>query len=106
VVPVALPAIMKITVKHRLVIFHREHEWNQVYAQIRRDYGMRMALQSALCRELGFSVRRHRALVPNEVQYKHGPSMHYEQHVHLDFFNDAAQSLFLLKYVPDQENPQ
>jgi len=58
-----------------------------------------MALRTQLRKEMGFTYRHHRGLVSNEHPYKDGPSMHYEEQVHLDFFSEAAQSWFQLKYL-------
>jgi hypothetical protein len=39
-------------------------------------------------------------LVQNDHQYEDGPSMmHYEDQVHVDFYNEAAQSWFQLRYL-------
>jgi hypothetical protein len=90
---------MKVTVKKNLIIFHKPGEWSDVYARILRDYGMGMAVRPRLRRELGFVYRYHRGLVPNEHVRKHGPTMHYEDQVHLDFYNESTQSWFQLKYL-------
>jgi hypothetical protein len=90
---------MKVTVKKNLIIFHNPGEWSDVYALILRDYGMGMAIRPRLRRELGFVYRYHRGLVPNEHPRKDGPTMHYEDQVHLDFYNESTQSWFQLKYL-------
>lgn len=90
---------MKVTVKKNLIIFHNPGEWSDVYALILRDYGMGMALRTRLRSELGFTYRFHRGLVPNEHVRKHGPTMHYEDQVHLDFYNESTQTWFQLKYL-------
>jgi hypothetical protein len=89
----------KVTVKKNLIIFHNPGEWSDIYAMILRDFGMKMALRTQLRKEMGFTYRHHRGLVANEHPYKDGPSMHYEEQVHLDFFSAAAQSWFQLKYL-------
>ena len=89
----------KVIVKKNLIIFHNTTEWVDIYAMILRDFGMKMALRSQLRKEMGFTYRYHRSLVANEHPYKDGPSMHYEEQVHLDFFSEAAQSWFQLKYL-------
>jgi len=76
----------KVTVKKNLIIFHNPGEWSDIYAMILRDFGMRM----------GFTYRHHQGLVANEHPYD---GMHYEQQVHVDFFSEAAQSWFQLKYL-------
>ena len=94
----------KVTVKKNLIILHNPGEWSDIYAMILRDFGMKMALRSQLRKEMGFTYRYHRGLVPNEHPYKDGPSMHYEEQVHLDFFSEAAQSWFQLKYLNRSTN--
>ena len=89
----------KVTVKKNLIIFHNPGEWADIYAMILRDFGMGMALRTRLKKELGFTYRHHRGLEPNEHPYQDGPSMHYEQQIHVDFFSEAAQSWFQLKYL-------
>jgi len=90
---------MKVTVKKNLIIFHNPGEWSDVYAQILQQYGMGMAVRPRLRRELGFVYRYHQGLVPNPNPRKDGPTMHYEDQVHLDFYSDSAQSWFQLKYL-------
>jgi len=90
---------MKVTVKKNLIIFHHPGEWSDIYSRILKEYGMGMAVRTRLKRKLGFVYRHHQGLVPNEHRYKDGPTMHYEDQVHLDFYSDAAQSWFQLKYL-------
>ena len=91
--------MFKVTVKKNLIIFHNLGEWSDIYAMILRDFGIKMALRTQLRKEMGFTYRHHRGLVANEHPYTDGPSMHYEQQVHVDFFSEAAQSWFQLKYL-------
>lgn len=88
-----------VTVKKRLIIFHRIGDWSAIYTKILKDFGMGMAVRTRLRRELGFTYRYHRGLVPNEYQISGEPPMHYEEQVHVDFYNDAAQSWFQLRYM-------
>jgi hypothetical protein len=92
---------MKVTVKKNLIVFHRPGEWSDIYARILQEYGMGMAIRPRLRRELGFTYRYHRGLVPNEHARKDGPTMHYEDQVHLDFYNESTQSWFILRYLND-----
>jgi hypothetical protein len=89
----------KVTVKKNLIIFHNPGEWSDIYAMILRDFGMGMALRTRLRKEMGFTYRHHQGLVANEHPYKDGPNMHYEEQVHVDFYSEAAQSWFQLKYL-------
>lgn len=98
---------MKTTVKKNLIIFHKPYEWFQLANQLRFEYGQSIMLISSRCkRELGFTVRHHKGLVPHEdiewelmkeEGWKH--RYHYEEQVHLDFYNEAQQSFFMLKYL-------
>jgi hypothetical protein len=90
---------MKVTVKKNLIIFHNPGEWSDVYAQILQQYGMGMAIRTRLQRELGFVYRYHRGLVPNEHKTKNGANMHYEDQVHLDWYNESMMNWFILKYL-------
>lgn len=90
---------MKVTAKKNLIIFHRPGEWSDIYAQILKQYGMGMAIRPRLKRELGFVYRYHRGLVPNPNPRKDGPTMYYEDQVHLDFYNESTQSWFIMRYL-------
>lgn len=101
---------MKITVKKNLIIFHRLSEWDEIRQRIDKDYGRSMTMISwRLRRELGFTIRHHRGLAPNEydetgewLQEEFRHRYHYEDQIHLDFFNESAQSWFQLKYLTEQ----
>jgi hypothetical protein len=98
---------MKITAKKNLIVFHKPYEWFQLANQLRLEYGHSIMLISARCkRELGFTVRHHKGLVEHdkdmwEVMKSEGWThrYHYEEQVHLDFYNEAQQTWFLLKYL-------
>ena len=90
---------LKVTVKQRLIVFHNPGEWSDIYSRILQEYGMGMAIRPRLRRELGFVYRYHRGLVTNPHPRKNGPTMHYEDQVCLDFYSDAAQSWFQLRYL-------
>ncbi len=92
---------LKVTIKRRLIIFHKPQQWVDIKARLVAEHGEKIVISFVMRRELGFSVRQHRALVPNDPQYsyKDGPSMHYEDQIHIDFFSDAAQSWFQLRYL-------
>jgi len=98
---------MKITIKKNLIIFHKPYEWYELAEQLRTEYGISIMLISARCkRELGFTVRHHKGLVPHDnVEWELMKSegwnhrYHYEEQVHLDFYNEAQQTWFVLKYL-------
>jgi hypothetical protein len=92
---------LKITVKPRLITFHKPREWEPIWDRILEEHGARMAIRWVMQRDLGFTVRHHRGLVPNlpGQSWRGGSNMHYEDQIHLDFFTDAAQSWFQLRYL-------
>ncbi len=95
-----------IIVKKNLVIFRNPDEWQNILDQLYLEYGLKIGISWVMRRELGFTVRNHRGLVPNEHVKKHGPTMHYEQQVHLDFFNESTQTWFVLRYLNLGNNSQ
>ena len=83
---------MKTKIKHNLVIFERESDWEIVREKIKKDFGATIcAISWRLKRELGFTIRYHRAEIEG-VTYSH-------ELVHLDFFNESSHSWFVLKYL-------
>jgi hypothetical protein len=91
----------KVTIKSKLIVFHKPKEWEPIWARILEEHGARMAIRWVMQRDLGFTVRHHRGLVPNlpGQSWRGGSNMHYEDQIHLDFFTDAAQSWFQLRYL-------
>jgi hypothetical protein len=97
---------MKVTIKSNLIIFHWPGEWEKIQTQLRQDYGARVMLSWVCKRELGFTVRRHKGLEehPKEIwevmkSEGWGHRYHYQEQIHLDFYNEAAQTWFVLKYL-------
>ena len=89
----------KVTIKKNLIIFHRTGDWSMIYVKILQEFGRGMAIRARMQRELGFTYRHFRGLEPNEHRRKDGPTHHYEDQVHLDFYNESTQSWFQLKYL-------
>lgn len=88
----------QIIIKPRLIILRNAGDWHSIYSQILRDYGMGMAVRTRLRRELGFTYRMHQEWI--EFDRSDGRARKYcEEQVHLDFYNDSAQSWFQLKYM-------
>ena len=98
---------MKVTIKQNLIIFHSVQEFEELHDRLMEDHGRSTMLISwKMKRELGFTIRNHKGLVPHsEVEWemmkdegwKH--RYHYESQVHLDFYNEAQQTWFVLKYL-------
>lgn len=99
----------KVTVKKNLIIFHNPDEWERVLDRMAADFGTAIRMRHIMKRELGFVARDHQGLVPNRrlggvldsfvISATDRPGYHYEQQVHLDFYNEASQSWFILKYL-------
>ena len=114
---------MKITVKKTLIIFHHPGEWFEIQNKLIQDYGKSIVMIRDKCRrELGFTIRHHKGLVPYLEKWgrnlrsdfiqdpmaikfiednKHKKV--YEDQIHLDFYNEAGQSWFMLKYLNKQQ---
>jgi hypothetical protein len=97
---------MKVTVKPGLIIFHTPSEWEPIQYQLGLDYGTKIMISYVCKRELGFTVRRHKGLEehPKEIwEVMKGEGWnhryHYQEQIHLDFYNAAAQTWFVLKYL-------
>jgi hypothetical protein len=90
---------MKVTIKKNLIVFHNPQDWQSILDQLIQQHGRTIKISWVMRRELGFVVRNYRALVPNEHVRTHGPTMHYEDHVCLDFYNESTHSWFVLKYL-------
>jgi hypothetical protein len=95
----------KVTTKKNLIIFHNPEDWARVLDRLAEDFGQAIRMRHIMRRELGFTARDHRALVPNRkldemwAVIEDVSGYHYEQQVHLDFYNEASQSWFILKYL-------
>lgn len=88
----------EVIVKKNLIIFCNAGDWHPIYSQILRDYGMGMAVRTRLRRELGFTYRMHQQWI--EFDQSEGRARKYcQEEVHVDFYNEAAQSWFQLKYL-------
>ena len=97
---------MKVTIKPGLILFHKTSEWEPIQYQLGLDHGTRIMLSWVCKRELGFTVRRHKGLEPHhavewEVMKSQGWNhrYHYQEQIHLDFYDQAQQTFFVLKYL-------
>ena len=104
---------MKVTIKKNLIVFHNPNDWEPIQYQLRQDYGHKIMLSWVCKRELGFTVRRHKGLEPHdsaewEVMKSEGwkHRYHYQEQVHLDFYNEAQQTWFVLKYLNNAQVDQ
>jgi hypothetical protein len=82
-------------------------EFEELHHHLLEEHGRATMLVSwRMKRELGFTIRHHKGLEPHEKEiwevmkeegWKH--RYHYEDQVHLDFYNEAQQTFFVLKYL-------
>ena len=97
----------KVTTKKNLIIFYDPEDWYRVLDRLEQDFGTAIRMRHIMKRELGFTAREHRGLERNrtivDMMDSHHISAptgyHYEQQVHLDFYTEASQSWFILKYL-------
>jgi hypothetical protein len=104
---------MKVTIKPGLIVFHNPKDWEPIQYQLGLDYGTRIMISYVCKRELGFTIRRHKGLVPHpldtwEVMKSEGWNhrYHYQDQIHLDFYNPAQQTWFVLKYLNNAQVDQ
>ena len=94
---------MKIEIKRNLIIFRNPSEWELISAKLVEEYGPSIMISWKCRRELGFTVRRHKGLVPWEYVDTAYDDLkgrfYYEDQVHLDFWNEASHTFFVLKYL-------
>jgi hypothetical protein len=98
---------LKVTTKKNLIIFHDPADWDTILDRLEQDFGIVIRMRHIMRRELGFTARDHRGLEPNRkadptlllTTWEYHQGYHYEQQVHLDFYNEASQSWFILKYL-------
>jgi len=88
----------KITVRKNLIVFNNARDWENIQTRLIQEYGSRIMISWVLKRELGFTVRDHQEWVEFD---KTGDRQRYymDNQIHLDFFNESAQSWFQLKYM-------
>jgi len=71
-------------------------EWHKIRDQIHDEYGQSMILLSSkMKRELGFTVREHRAYDPFDPMHRHS----YRTIICLDFYDEQMKTWFSLKYL-------
>ena len=95
----------RTTTKKNLIIFHNPEEWLTVLVRLEKDFGQTIRMRHIMRRELGFTARDHRGLEPNTpltlnlTNVVRDKGYHYDQQVHLDFYNESSRSWFILKYL-------
>ena len=98
---------LKVTTKKNLIVFHDPADWDTILDRLAEDFGTTIRMRHIMQRELGFTARDHQGLEPNRkadptlllTTWEHRQGYHYENQVHLDFYTEASQSWFILKYL-------
>ena len=71
-------------------------EWYKIRDRIREDFGDSMVILSfKMKRELGFTVREHRAYNPFDPMHL----LAYQTMICVDFYTEQAKVWFTLKYL-------
>ena len=74
-------------------------EWNKIQDQLLDDWPKsHVIMRDVMRRELGFTVRKH------DVWLGQDPGMGFATMVYLDFFDDAKETWFILKYLNHDKN--
>ena len=77
----------------KAIVYHRDYWYDYLWPKIVADHGQGIQI-SWVCKErLGFTVREHRAPISDD-----GHFWDYQYQIHLDFYDEAKQTYFLLKY--------
>jgi hypothetical protein len=74
-----------------------EDEWTRIRKQLKAEYAWKpsvLLIRETMRRELGFTTRLHQHWV-NDGDLGSG----YRESVCLDFYNDAAETFFRMKYL-------
>ena len=88
----------KVTIKKNLIVFHNEGDWSAIYSKILADFGIGMAVRTRLRRELGFTYRSHERWIEFDTTGDR-VRRYMVKEIHLDFYDEQAQSWFQLKYL-------
>ena len=91
-----------VVIKRNLIIFDNEDLWEPIKQKILAEYGPTHVISWVMKLELGFTVRYHQNWITIDKNYDGEditPRRASQNQVHLDFFNNATQSWFQLKYL-------
>ena len=90
----------KIVVKKNLVIFRDPaKDWTPIRRRLIAEYGQSIVLTYAMRERLGFSTRYHTHWITSGKEEGEYEFKYPEEQIHLDFYNEAAQSWFQLRYL-------
>lgn len=84
-----------------IILKHRE--WEQIFAKIKAEYAdmpSMFLIRDKMKNTLGFTVREHQHYDYDKVSDDYGDDWRdYRGQIHLDFYSEAAQTMFALKYL-------
>lgn len=90
----------KIVVKKNLIIFRDpEKDWMPIRRRLVAEYGQSIVLTYAMRERLGFSSRYHTEWISGGKREGEYELKYPEEQIHLDFYNEAAQTWFQLRYL-------
>lgn len=73
-------------------IIYPKRDWAPIWERIKADHGQKISISWVCRRELGFTVREH-------MVYGDDVSWDERYQIHLDFYDEAMRTLFILKYT-------
>ena len=84
-----------------LILKHRE--WERIFAKIKEEYADTPSIylmRNKMRTQLGFTVREHRNYNEQDVEYDlNNDWRDYHSQIHIDFYSEAARTMFMLKYL-------
>jgi len=90
----------KIIVKKNLIIFRDpSKDWTPIRRRLIEEHGPAINISYVMRKRLGFSTRYHTVWHSSGKKEGEYELKWPEEQIHLDFFNESAQSWFQLKYL-------
>lgn len=84
-------------------IILRHREWEQIFAKIKEEYAdtpSMFLIRGKMKDTLGFTVREHLHYDYDKVSDDYGDDWRdYRTQIHIDFYDEAARTMFMLKYL-------
>ena len=90
----------RIVIKRNLIVFRDPaKDWTPIRRRLINDYGQTIVLTYAMRERLGFSTRYHTHWITSGKEEGEYEFKYPEEQIHLDFYNEAAQTWFQLRYL-------
>jgi len=84
-------------------IILRHREWERIFARIKQEYAATPStylMRNKMREQLGFTVREHVHYDQDKVSDDYGDDWRdYRSQIHIDFYDEAARTMFMLKYL-------